>query len=126
MQFFLGIAVHLPCLAVQDDSRSFGSHYFFVDFSITHRENLLYDTLFSGVCQNTLFNCVFVRYHYKLVTHLPEHTAVPKKESLTLLFEITGFKESVQNFLVLAIRCVLAKTQLSSVFRQTPKNNDVL
>jgi hypothetical protein len=44
MQFVLGIAVHLPCLAVQDDSRSFGSHYFFVDFSITHKENLLYDT----------------------------------------------------------------------------------
>jgi hypothetical protein len=27
------------------------------------------------------------------VTHLPEHTAVPKIESLTLLFEMTSFEK---------------------------------
>jgi hypothetical protein len=53
------------------------------------------------------------------MTHLPEHTKVSKIESLALLFEMTGFEENVPNFLFLAMRCVIAKTQLSSVFRQT-------
>jgi hypothetical protein len=60
------------------------------------------------------------------VTHLPEHTTVPKIESLALLFEMTSFEENVPNFLFLVMRCVLAKTQLSSVFRQTTQNNGVL
>jgi hypothetical protein len=32
------------------------------------------------------------------VTHLPEHTTVPKIESLALLFEMTSFEENVPNF----------------------------
>jgi hypothetical protein len=51
---------------------------------------------------------------------------VPKIESLALLFEMTNFEENVPNFPFLAMRCVLAKTQLSSVFRQTTQNNGVL
>jgi hypothetical protein len=53
------------------------------------------------------------------VTHLPEHTVLPKTE-LTLLFEMTGFEENV-HFLFLATQYVLAKTQLDSVFQQTTK-----
>jgi hypothetical protein len=60
------------------------------------------------------------------VTYLPEHTTVPKIESFTLLFEMTDFEENVSNFPFWVMRCVLAKTQLSSVFRQMTKNNDVL
>jgi hypothetical protein len=57
------------------------------------------------------------------VTHLPEHTTVLKIKSLPLLFEMTSFEENVPNFSFLAMRCVLVKTQLSSVFRQTTQNN---
>jgi hypothetical protein len=60
------------------------------------------------------------------VTHLPEHTTVLKIESLALLFEMTSFEENVPNFLFLAMRYVLAKTQLSNVFQQTTQNNGVL
>jgi hypothetical protein len=60
------------------------------------------------------------------VTYLPEHTAVPKIESLALLFEMAGFEEKVSNFPFLAMQCVLAKTQSDSVFRQTTQNNGVL
>jgi hypothetical protein len=35
--------------------------------------------LFSHVCQNTLLNYGFAEYHYNFVSHLPEHTALPKK-----------------------------------------------
>jgi hypothetical protein len=60
------------------------------------------------------------------VIYLPEHTAVPKIESFALLFEMTGFEENVPNFPFWIMQCVLAKTQLNSVFRQTTKNNGVL
>jgi hypothetical protein len=32
------------------------------------------------------------------MTHFPEHTVVPKIESLALLFEVAGFEENVSNF----------------------------
>jgi hypothetical protein len=50
---------------------------------------------FFGICRNILFDCVFVRYHYNFVTHLPKHTAVPKTESLAILFAIIGFGKKV-------------------------------
>jgi hypothetical protein len=59
------------------------------------------------------------------MTHLPEHTAVSKIESLTLLFEMTSFKENVPNFPFLELQCVLAKTQSSSMFWQTTENNGI-
>jgi hypothetical protein len=91
------------------------------------REKMLHDTvIFWSLCQNTLPDCVFARYHYNFVTHLPEHTALPKTESLTLLFKMTVLEENMPNFLFLAMRCVLAKTQSGSVFWQTTKNNGVL
>jgi hypothetical protein len=39
------------------------------------------------------------------VTYLPEHTTVPKIESLALLFEMTSFEENVPNFSFLAMQC---------------------
>jgi hypothetical protein len=60
------------------------------------------------------------------MTFLPKHTALPKTESLVLLFRTTGFEENVSNFLFLAMRCVIAKTQLGNVFQQTSKNNGIL
>jgi hypothetical protein len=60
------------------------------------------------------------------VINLPEHNTVPKIESLALLFGMTGFEENMPNFPFLAMRCVLAKAQSSSVFRQTTQNNGVL
>jgi hypothetical protein len=60
------------------------------------------------------------------MTHFSEHTIVPKIESLALLFGITGFEENMPNFQFLAMRCILSKTQSSSVFRQTTQNNDDL
>jgi hypothetical protein len=65
-------------------------------------------------------------YHYNFVIHLPEHTAMPKTESSALLIEMTGFEVNVSNLPFLAMRCVLAKTQSSSVFWQTTQNNGVL
>jgi hypothetical protein len=53
------------------------------------------------------------------VTHLPEHTAVPKIESLALRFEMIGFEENMPNFPFSAMWCVLAKTQSDNVFWQT-------
>jgi hypothetical protein len=81
---------------------------------------------FFGICQNTLPDCGFARYHYNSVTHLPEHTAVPKIEILALLFEMAGFEKNVSNFPFLAMQCVLAKTQSKSVFQQTTQNNSVM
>jgi hypothetical protein len=45
------------------------------------------------------------------MAHLPEHTALPKTESSTILFEMTSFEENVPSLPFLAIWCVLAKTQ---------------
>jgi hypothetical protein len=45
------------------------------------------------------------------MAHLPEHTALPKTESSTISFEMTGFEENVPNLPFFATRCVLAKTQ---------------
>jgi hypothetical protein len=71
-------------------------------------------------------DCVFPKYHHNFVTHLREHTAVSKIESLALMFGMTGFDENVLNFSFSAMRCVLAKTQSNSVFQQTTQNNGVI
>jgi hypothetical protein len=81
------------------------------------RENCYRTLLFSDICQNKLFIMPFAKYHYDLMTHLPEHTVEPKTESLTLLFEMICFGENMPNFPFLAMRCLLIKTQLDSIFR---------
>jgi hypothetical protein len=60
------------------------------------------------------------------VTHLPEHTAMPKKESLALLFEIAGFEENVSNFPFFSNAMCSDKDTSDSVFLQTTQNNGVL
>jgi hypothetical protein len=67
---------------------------------ISSREILLQDTVIFGVCRNTLLDCVFARYHYNFVTHLPKHTAVPETESSTLLLEFGLTQPSCVNSLV--------------------------
>jgi hypothetical protein len=72
---------------------------------------LLQALLFFGICPNTLSDCDFARYHYNFVTHLSEHTVVPKTESLTLLFEMTGFDKNVPKFLFLAMQCPVCSSK---------------
>jgi hypothetical protein len=57
---------------------------------------------------------------------LLERIAVPKTESLAVLFEMIGFEENMPNLSFLAMWCVLAKTQSSSVFQQMTQNNCVV
>jgi hypothetical protein len=45
--------------------------------------------LFSSFCLKTPLHCGFSEYHYNFVACLPEHTTLPKMETLSFLCQIT-------------------------------------
>jgi hypothetical protein len=50
------------------------------------QENLLQD-MFFGVCQNIASDCVFARYDYNFMIHLPELITWLKKDSFALFIQ---------------------------------------